>query len=347
MRLKRGVLFALLSSLIATSAAVPAHAADAVANFYKGRTVQIVVGFGPGGGYDLYARTLARYMGKHIPGNPTIIPQNMPGAGGVKAMNYLYNVARKDGTVMGTFARGMVIEPLLGHAQGTQFEATKFNWVGSVSNEVSVCAFWHSSGIASWRDVQSKPSTIGASAAGADSEIFPVVLRNMFKLPMKIVTGYSGGGADINLGMERGEVQGRCGWSWSSLLSQSRPLLDGKKIAIVLQLALEKHEDLPDVPLVMDLATTPENKAALRLITSRQSIARPFALPPGVPADRVAALRNAFDATMKDPQFLAETARLDLEVRPVRGTDVEKLIKEIYASPPEVVKLARAAESAR
>jgi tripartite-type tricarboxylate transporter receptor subunit TctC len=324
--------------------ALPARAADPVADFYRGKTVQVLVGFGPGGGYDLYARTLARYMGRHIPGNPTMVPQNMPGAGGIKAMNYLYNVARKDGTVIGTFARGLAIEPLLGHAQGTQFDATKFGWVGSVSNEVSICAFWNTSGIKNWHDMQTKPSTIGASAAGADSEIFPTVLRNLFHLPTKIVTGFSNGGADINLGMERGEVGGRCGWSWSSLLSQSKSLLDDKKINIVLQLALQKHEDLPNVPSVMDLPTTPQNKAALKLIVSRQSIARPFAAPPGLPAQRLNALRAAFDATMKDPQFLAEAKRLDLEVRPVSGADVQKLIKEIYTTPPDVVKLAAQAE---
>ena len=332
------------AGLFAGLAFNPAHAADPVADFYKGRTVQVIVGFGPGGGYDLYARTLARYMGRHIPGNPTMVPQNMPGAGGIKVMNYLYNVARKDGTAIGTFARGLAIEPLLGHAQGTEFDATKFGWVGSISNEVSVCAFWSTSGIKTWNDVQTKPTTIGASASGADSEIFPTVLRNLFHLPTKIVTGFSNGGADINLGMERGEIAGRCGWSWSSLLSQSKPLLDGKKINIVLQLALQKHEDLPDVPSVMDLATTPQNKAALKLIVSRQSIARPFAAPPGLPAERLKALRAAFDATMKDPQFLAEAKKLELEVRPVSGADVEKLIKEIYASPPAVVKLAADAE---
>src|SRR5215471_4545870 len=340
----QSVAAAALSAVFVTASAASAHAADAVENFYKGKTIQVLVGFGPGGGYDLYARTLARYMGRHIPGNPTLVPQNMPGAGGVKAMNYLYNVARKDGTVIGTFARGLAIEPLLGHAQGTQFEATKFSWVGSVSNEVSVCAFWATSGIKTWQDVQTKRTLIGASAAGADSEIFPTVLRNLFKLPTKVVTGYSGGGADINLGMERGEVTGRCGWSWSSLLSQSKPLLDGKKINIVLQLALQKHEDLPNVPSVMDLPTTPQNQAALKLIVSRQSIARPFAAPPGIPADRLRALRDGFDATMKDPQFLAEAKRLDLEVRPVSGAEVEKLIKEIYATPPDVVKLAAQAE---
>jgi tripartite-type tricarboxylate transporter receptor subunit TctC len=324
--------------------ALPAYAADAIADFYRGKTVQVLVGFGPGGGYDLYARTLARYMGRHIPGNPTLVPQNMPGAGGVKAMNYLYNVARKDGTVIGTFARGLAIEPLLGHAQGIQFDATKFGWVGSVSNEVSICAFWNTSGIKNWQDMQTKPSTIGASAAGADSEIFPTVLKNLFHLPTKVVTGFSNGGADINLGMQRGEVGGRCGWSWSSLLSQSKSLLDQKKINIVIQLALQKHEDLPDVPSVMDLPTTPQNKAALKLIVSRQSIARPFAAPPGLPPARLQALRAAFDATMKDPQFLAEAKRLELEVRPVSGGDVEKLIKEIYATPPDVVKLAAQAE---
>jgi tripartite-type tricarboxylate transporter receptor subunit TctC len=342
--LKRLVACVAAAGCLGFSYLAPAHAADAVADFYKGRTVQVLVGFGPGGGYDLYARTLARYMGHHIPGNPTMVPQNMPGAGGIKAMNYLYNVARKDGATIGTFARGLVIEPLLGHAQGTQFEAAKFTWIGSVSNEVSVCAFWNTSPIKTWQDMQTKPNTIGASAAGADSEIFPTVLKNLFHLPSKVITGYSDGGAAIDLGMERGEIMGRCGWSWSSLLSQSKPLLDGKKINIVLQLALQKHEDLPNVPLVMDLPTTPQNKAALKLIVSRQSIARPFAAPPGIPADRAQALRAAFDATMKDPQFLAEAKRLNLEVRPVPGTEVEKLIKELYASPPDVVKLAAQAE---
>jgi tripartite-type tricarboxylate transporter receptor subunit TctC len=330
-----------LSVLISLSGA-PAHAADAVANFYRGKTVQVLVGFAPGGGYDLYARTLARYMGRHIPGNPTMVPQNMPGAGGIKAMNYLYNVARKDGTVMGTFARGLVIEPLLGHTQGIQFEATKYSWIGSVSNEVSVCAFWATSGIATWDDVKTKPHKIGGSAAGADSDVFPNVLKNIFHLPTRLVTGYAGGGADINLGMERGEVDGRCGWSWSSMLSQSKALLDGKKVNVVIQLALEKHEDLPNVPLVMDLPASPEDKAALKLIVSRNAIARPFAAPPGVPAERVAALRAAFDTTMKDPEFLAETKRLQLEVRPVAGDAVQTLIKDVYASPPAVIK--RAAE---
>jgi tripartite-type tricarboxylate transporter receptor subunit TctC len=339
---------ALVGSIVAAAVAVgsaSAIAADAAENFYRGRTVTVLVGFAPGGGYDLYARTLARYMGKHMPGRPTFITQNMPGAGSMKVMNYLYNAARKDGTFIGTFARGMVFEPLLGHAKGTAFDATKFNWIGSISNEVSLCAFWHTSPIKSWEDMKTKQHKIGGSAAGADSDVFPTVLREVYNLPMKLITGYSGGGADINLGMERGEVDGRCGWSYSSMLSQSRALLDGKKINIVMQLALEKHEDLPNVPLIMDLPASPQDKAAMRLITSRQAIARPFTAPPGVPLERVKALRDAFDATMKDPDFVKEATRLALEVRPVNGPEVDRLIREVYASPPDVIK--RAAEIER
>jgi tripartite-type tricarboxylate transporter receptor subunit TctC len=328
---------------VATMALLPGHraaAADPVADFYAGKTVKILVGFGPGGGYDLYARTLARHLGRHIPGNPSILVQNMPGAGSLKVVNYLYGVAPKDGTALGTFARGIAVEPLLGHSDGIQFEAPKFNWIGSIANEVSVCAFTSASGISTWRDMQAKSYTIGSSGGGADSEVFPTVLRNMFHLPLKLVSGYQGGGADLVLAMERNEIDGRCGWSWTSLLSQNKRLYDSKRINVVVQLALAKHEDLPDVPLVMDLTEDPRQKAALKLIFSRQNIARPFAAPPGVPEERVRALRSAFDAVMRDPEFFLEAKKLDLEVRPASGADVGRLLDEIYASPPEVVQLA-------
>jgi tripartite-type tricarboxylate transporter receptor subunit TctC len=317
----------------------PAHAADPVAAFYAGKTIKMLVGFGPGGGYDLYARTLARHMGRHIPGNPTLLPQNMPGAGSLRAANYLYNAVPRDGTVIATFARGIALEPLLGHPEGAQFEAPKFGWLGSISNEVGVCAFMATSGVATWRDMQTKNYTIGASGSGADSDIFPVLLRNLFRLPLKVVSGYPGG-ADLVLAMQRHEIDGRCGWSWTSLVSQNRALYESRQIDVVLQLALQKHEDLPDVPLVMDLAADAREKAALKLIVSRQSIARPFAAPPDVPDERLRALRAAFDATMIDPDFLADAKALDLEVRPVNGADVAALLAELYASPPEVVKLA-------
>ena len=336
-----------VASVVAAAVAIgsaSAIAADAAEQFYRGKTVQVLVGFSPGGGYDLYARTLARYLGKHIPGNPTVITQNMPGAGSMKVMNYLYTAARKDGTYIGTFARGMVFEPLLGHAKGTAFDATKFNWIGSISNEVSVCAFWHTSPVKSWEDMKTKPHKIGGSAAGADSDVFPTVLRKVYNLPMKLVTGYAGGGADINLGMERGEVDGRCGWSYSSMLSQSKALVEGKKINIVIQLALEKHEDLPNVPLIMDLPASPQDKAAMRLITSRQAIARPFTAPPGVPPERVTMLREAFTATIKDSALLEEANRLKLELDPLDGAALQAAIAGTSVAPDLVARARRVAE---
>jgi tripartite-type tricarboxylate transporter receptor subunit TctC len=319
--------------------ATAAEAGEPAASFYAGKTIALLIGFSSGGGFDIYARTLARFMGRHIPGEPTLVPQNMPGAGSLKLVNYLYNVAPKDGTVIAGFAPGIVVEPLLGHAEGTEFEAPKFAWLGSVSQEVSVCAFMSTSGIKSWADMRTKHYLIGGSAAGAESDVFPTVLRNMFHLPLKIVTGFPGG-SDINLAMERHEVDGRCGWSWTSLLSRSKAMLDSKTIDITLQIGLQKHADLPDVPLVMDMTSDPAQKAALKLIVSRQTIARPFAAPPGIPEERLAALRHGFDATMKDPEFLAEAKRLDLDVEPLSGADVAALINEIYAAPPQVVQLA-------
>ena len=233
----------------------PAHAED---DFYSGKTIQMLIGFSSGGGYDLYGRTLARYLGRHIPGNPQIVPQNMPGAGSLKLVNYLYNVAPKDGTAIGIFAPGIVAEPLLGHGDGAQFDATKFGWLGSVSQEVSVCAFMASTGIASLADMQTKPIVIGASGGGAESDVFATVLRNMFHMPIRIVTGYPGG-TEITLAMQRHEVDGRCGWSWTSLLSRNKAMLTGKEINVALQIALNKDDDpyLLRVPLIMDLTDRP------------------------------------------------------------------------------------------
>jgi tripartite-type tricarboxylate transporter receptor subunit TctC len=320
-------------------ASVPAKAADTIANFYKGKTVQVLIGFSAGGGYDIYARTLARYMGKHIPGNPTLVPQNMPGAGTLKVANYIYNVAPKDGTVFGTFARGIPMEKLLGRTVGEQFDATKFTWVGSITDEPSVCVFWAASGIKTWQDMRTKPWKVGGSGVTSDLDIYANVLRNMFHLPGRLITGFPGG-TEVLLSMQRREVDGRCGWSWSSLISRDKHLLDQKLVTVPLQLGLEKNPDIPDVPLVLDQTGDSKEKAALKLIFSRQVMARPFAAPPGLLPERVRALRDAFDATMKDPDFLDEMKRLDLEVRPQSGAKVEQLVKEVYAYPADVVKIA-------
>ena len=320
------------------SASAPARA-DAISDFYRGRTVNLVIGYPPGGGYDLYARTLARHIGRHIPGNPSIVVQNMQGAGSIKAANFLYTIAPKDGSTFGGFSRGAFLDPLLGRSEGTQFDAPKFGWLGSISNEVGVCAFRTAAGIKTWSDMRTKPSIIGSTGAGADSDVFPTVLRKMFKLPMKVVAGYASA-AEVVVAIKRNEVDGRCGWSWSSLVSWNRDMYASKQLDVVLQLAAQKLDELAHVPLITEVAETAEHRTALRLIVSRQTMARPYVMPPGVPADRLQALRAAFDATMKDPAFLADAKRQDLEVRPLSGADADALIREVYATPSAIVKLA-------
>jgi tripartite-type tricarboxylate transporter receptor subunit TctC len=328
------VLVVLLVLLLGTA---PAQA-QSVESFYRGRTISLVIGYSVGGGYDLHGRLLARHLGKHIPGNPGIVVQNMPGGGSLRAANFLYNAAPKDGTTIGVFSRGMAMEPLIG-ASNTQYDSRKFTWIGSITNEVSVCAFRRDSGIATWQDMLTKQYTVGGTGSGSDTDVFPNVLRNMFHMKMKLATGYPGG-EDVALALERGEVNGRCGWSWSSLMSRNRAFYEEKQIFVPVQLSLQKHEDLPDVPLVMDETKDPTQEAALKLIFARQTMARPYAAPPGLPPDRVRALRQAFDETMKDPAFLAEAKQTDLEVRPVSGDAVQKLVGELYASPPEVIRTA-------
>src|SRR5215475_9233040 len=325
-------------TLALMSASAPARA-DAISDFYRGHSVNLVIGYAPGGGYDLYARTLARHIGRHIPGNPNIVVQNMPGAGSIKAANFLYTIAPKDGSTFGGFSRGAFLDPLLGRGEGTQYDAAKFGWLGSISNEVGVCAFRAAAGIKSWSDMRAKPFIIGSTRVGADSDVFPTVLRKMFKLPMKVVAGYASA-AEVVVAIKRNEVDGRCGWSWSSLVSWNRDMYEGKQIDVVLQLAAQKLDELAQVPLLTDVAETAEQRTALRLIASLQTMARPYVMPPGVPADRLQALRTAFDATMKDPAFLADAKRQDLEVRPISGIDADALIREVYATPPAIVKLA-------
>ena len=329
----------LLALALGLAATIGAARAEDAAGFYAGKTIQLLIGYSPGGGYDANARILARHMGEHIPGHPTVVPQNMPGAGSLRVVNFLYNIAPKDGTVFATFGRGLAMQPLL-EPGTTDFDATKLTWIGSITNEVSVCAFRREAGIHTFADMRAKSFTVGGTGSGSDTDIFPIMLRNLFHLRLKLVTGYPGGN-DVVLALARGEVDGRCGWSWSSLQKESKAMLGAKALDVPLQISLTKHPDLPNVPLVTDLTTDKSELAAIRLIVSRQTMARPFAAPPGLPPERAAALRAAFDATMRDPAFVAEIERNDFEVRPVSGAEVEALVREVYASPPEVVARAR------
>jgi tripartite-type tricarboxylate transporter receptor subunit TctC len=315
--------------------------ADAVADFYHGRTVTLFVGYSVGGGYDNYARVLARHLGNHIPGNPSVLPQNMPGAGSLRALNYLYNAAPKDGSAIGTFGRGLAMEPLIGSSP-TQFDARKLLWLGSGSDEISLCGTWHASRVKSWNDMQTVPFTVGGEGSGSDPDIFAAMMKNVFGVKLRIVSGYPGS-AEVALAVERGEVDGRCGWSLSSLRQMRPDWLATRQFKPIVQLNLTKSPELPEVPAITELATSETQRQILKLVLSRQSMARPFAAPPGLPADRAAALRAAFDRTMADQEFIAEAKAAGLEVNPVSGVEIERLVGELYQTPPDVVAKAKAA----
>ena len=310
--------------------------AQTPAEFYKGKNVDMMVGYSAGGGYDVYARMIARYMGKHIPGNPTVVVKNLDGAGSLRLANALYNTLPKDGTVFGTVARGAAFDPLLGN-KAAQFDASKFSWIGSANDEVSVCVAWHTSGITKIEETFDKELVVGGTGPSADTDQFPRIVNGVLGTKMKIVTGYPGGN-DVSLAMERGEVQGRCGWSWSSVLSTRKDWYDSKKINVLVQMSLQKHPDLPNVPLVLDLAKTPEQKQILTLVFARQALGRPYLAPPGLPPDRLEALRKAFMDTMKDPEFLAEADKAKLEVTPLDGAKAQQIIADAYKVDPAIAK---------
>jgi tripartite-type tricarboxylate transporter receptor subunit TctC len=321
-------------------AAAPSQA-QPVAEFYRGKTVQLLIGFTAGGNYDLSSRTLARHIGRHIPGNPNVVPQNMAGAGSLRLANVLYNVAPKDGTTFGMVGRGVSMEPLLG-AQASKFDSRRFTWIGSVSNETSVCASWRTSKLKTSADMFSVPFTVGGQGPGSDDDMFTNMLRNIFGVKARLVAGYLGGN-EINLAMERGEIDARCGWSWGAVKTTRFNWVTNKDINLLLQIALQKANDLPDVPLVMDYVKTDRDRQILEVILIRQQMAWPFTAPPDLPKDRAAALRAAFDATMRDPEYLAEANKRGLEVNPMSGVAIDKLIAALYATPPDVITAAKAA----
>jgi tripartite-type tricarboxylate transporter receptor subunit TctC len=316
--------------------------AQAPADFYRGKTIEIYINVSVGGGYDLYARMIARHLGKHIPGNPTILPKNMEGAGGMRLANWLYNAAPKDGTALGAVARATAFEPLLGN-KSAHYDGRRFNYIGSANDEVSVCVAWHTSGVRTFEDAKKTQLVVGANGTSEDTYQYPALLNHMFGSKFKMVSGYPGGN-DINLAMERGEVQGRCSIPWSTVKATRKFWIDDKKVYLLMQYSLGKHADLPDVPLIMDLAKTDEQRNILKLIFGRQVMGRPFAAPPDVPRDRVAMLRKAFMDTMADADFLAEAEKAKFEVTPVAGEKIESLVLDVYRNTtPELAEKAGAA----
>ena len=310
-------------------AAIGAAQAQSPAGEPFGKNINILIGYAAGGTYDATGRLLARHMGRHLPGNPGMVPQNMPGSGGIKTILHLYSVAPRDGTTLGMLSRSYGIEPVF-NPQTAKYDPTRFNPIGSTSTEVSVGVVWHTVGVKNLDDLQTKEITTGATGTTDDTGRFPTLLKNLTGAKIKIVTGYPGGN-DVTAAMEKGEVDARFGWSWGSLKSRSRPWLDEKKINILVQMALEKAPDLPDTPSVMDFAKTELDRQALELLFSPQA---------DVPADRIATLRRAFDATMTDPAFVAEATRLRIDVEPVTGEAMQKIVQRIGTFDHNVVERA-------
>jgi tripartite-type tricarboxylate transporter receptor subunit TctC len=330
----------LLGALPAAFLSGAASAQD-LAAFYKTNPLQIVVGYGPGGGYDAYARVLGRHMGKHLPGSPNIVVQNMPGAASMKAANYLYAIAPKDGSQIGTFSRGLPMQPLL-DKQGVQYDALKFGWVGSVASETSVMFAWEGTGFKTFEDTQQKEMLVSASGAGADSATFPWITNAVLGTKFRVITGYPDANSTM-LAVERGEVQGSAGTSWGSLTSSRGDWLTKNRIVILAQLGLNANPAIGKAPLIVDLAKNAADRQVLEMIFARQSFAYPYTAPPGIAPDRLAALRTAFNATMKDSAFLADATKMGLEVTPITGEELSGLLEKLYKTPPEVVERARAA----
>jgi tripartite-type tricarboxylate transporter receptor subunit TctC len=327
----------LLVAAVAALASI-ARAEDAV-DFYRGRSISMIIGYSVGGGYDAYARLLAHHIGRHIPGEPSIVPQQMTGAGSLRAANYLFSVAPKDGSVLGTFSRSMGIAPLLGQAE---FDSRKFAWLGSMTDDDTTCVTWNSSPIKNWSDFLSKPSKLGGLGADADPDIWALLYKNVFGAKVQLVSGYPGTN-DVVLAMERGEVDGLCGLSWSTIKTRHAEWLTSHAVNIIVQAALKKEPEIAAVPLATDLVSGPEELQIIKLLLASQAMARPFAAPPELAADRKSALIAAFDATMRDADFLAEAQKLNFEIHPVSAATIDSLLAEVYATPKDV--LSRAAKA--
>jgi tripartite-type tricarboxylate transporter receptor subunit TctC len=308
--------------------------AEPIADFYAGKSINLSIGYSAGGGYDLYARLLARHLGRNIPGKPNIVPQNMPGAGSLKVATYINAVAPRDGTAIGTFARGMPIYPLL---FSPDFDGAKLGYLGSITSDTSVCITWNNSKIKTWDDLMTKPSVFGGEGKGSDPDMFATLLREEFKADLKLVSGYPGT-ADITLAMERGEVDGLCGISLSTIRAAHGDWLTQKKINVVVQAATKPDPAIPGTPFMPDLAKSPAQKQIIALAVAPQAMARPFVTPPDVPPERLKALQDAFDRTMKDPEFLADAQKSKLDVNPMTGPEITTLVRELYKTPQDVAQ---------
>jgi tripartite-type tricarboxylate transporter receptor subunit TctC len=329
----------LMSGLILAAAPFEATTAQAQ-EAYRGKTLSVQIGYGAGGGYDTYGRLLARYMGKHIPGNPVLVPKNMPGAGSMKLANYLYVTAPKDGTEFGIIGNGVILEPLLGGA-GAQFDPTKFSWLGSLDKFVEIGVVRSNARAQSLEDAMKTEMVVGSTGSKSGTNLYPILLNNILGTKFKIVKGYTGT-KEMTLAVERGELDGFLGWCVSCILSEKPDWVREKTVKVFVQTALEKDPRFPDAAMVMDYIKNEEDRKIMTLFLSNAEMSRPFVAPPNIPRDRFAILRAAFEASARDPNMVADAKKMNLDINLMTGETIDKLIETIYNSPKSVVEKASA-----
>jgi tripartite-type tricarboxylate transporter receptor subunit TctC len=325
---------AALAAILTTIAPLSAAPAQSVASFYKGKQITLYIGFSPGGGYDLYARLVAQFMGPHIPGSPKIVAENMTGGGSRVAANFLYNLAPKDGTALATVDQAIPIQQAIGDPT-VKFKTQDFNWIGNADSVNNVVIVWAASGVKTIDDAKKNVVTMGATGYNTSSQ-YVAALNKVAGTKFKSIFGYPGG-ADINLAMEKGEVAGRGSDSWASIKAATPQWIANRQINVLVQIGLKKEADLPKVPLLIDLASNPLDKAVFTVLSSPPTIGRPILGSPGIPADRVAALRKAFEDTMKDPAYIAAAKKAHLDVNPTSGQDLQEVVRNIVLAPKDVI----------
>ena len=337
---------ALAAALILLIIAHPARA-DAVADFYKGRTLTVYIASGPGGGYDAYGRLLAQHIVAHIPGQPQAVVENMTGAGGRTLASFLYNKAPRDGTAIGILQAPLIMDPILADAGGQAplYDPLKFGWIGSLDQFTPMAVVWHTTGIHSIAEANGREIKFGSSGGDVSERLYANILNTMLGTDFVAVAGYSGS-AEIALAMERGEIPAFVGWYWAGMKRTKPEWLEKNLVTVLVQFGITPNPEMKGVPFIMDLLPDDRDRQVVRVALSQLAMARPFAAPPGIPPERLAALRAAFDATVKDAAFLADAQKQQLDITPYRGEQIDALLKDIYATPPALVAQVKAAMAA-
>jgi tripartite-type tricarboxylate transporter receptor subunit TctC len=330
---------ALLAAALVTIAGLPA-AAQTPEEFYKGKTIDFVIGYPPGGSNDVWGRIMTRHIGKHIPGKPAVVPKNMPGAGSFLAINQVFNVLPKDGTIIAIGAPTAALDERLG-SQGVRFKTAQLNWIGRVDSLVNMVFMWKTSPVQTIAQAQQKEATLSGTGAGSTVSVYPTVLNNVIGTKFKLIMGYKGS-SEAMLAVERGEVEGHS-TSWTALKVAHPDWLRDKSVRLLVQFALKRHPEMADIPTAVELGRSDEERAVLAAVMNASEVGTAFFTTPGVPADRLEALRRAFDATMKDPEFLAEVQKTRLAVNPIRGEELQKLVVEVASLSPAIIDKVRAA----